>query len=57
MTNSNHNHGTDLWGASQCSPECHIKASTAKAEQQAKMLEESKGDINIGGGYTHRKRG
>ena len=56
MTASNHNHGTDLWGASQCSPECQIKASQAKAELQAKMLEESKSDTNIGGGYTRRGR-
>ena len=56
MITSNHNHGIDLWGASQCSPECQIKAKQAKAEQQARMLEESKSDTNIGGGYTYRAR-
>ena len=49
-----HDHGIDLFGASQCSAECLIAAKKAKAEHQARMLEDSKSDKDIGGGYVRR---
>ena len=32
-SNRNHNHGTDIRGARECSPECHKKASAAKVKR------------------------
>ena len=56
MTNNNHSHGIDLWEASECSAECLIHAKTTKREHDARVLEESKNDINTGGGYSRRAR-
>ena len=53
-TTSNHNHGTDLWGASNCSADCLQAAMNAKQELNTNLLETSKNDKNIGGGYTLR---
>ena len=53
-TTINHNHGTDLWGASNCSADCLQAARNAKQELDANLLEASKNDKNIGGGYALR---
>ena len=52
---ADHDHGTDIWEASKCSAECLVRAKAAKRIYDAEMLETSKDDIDIGGGYTLRK--
>ena len=42
MTTDTHNHGTDLYSASQCSAECLINARAANNIRQAALLERSK---------------
>ena len=49
-----HDHGSDLWAASQCGAACLLRAKEAKAGQDAVMLEESRGDVDMGGEYTLR---